>query len=41
MKFSLPGNRRTWILIAVLASLGVAFAYVALRSGPLRLPAGA
>ncbi|WGU42074.1 MULTISPECIES: efflux RND transporter periplasmic adaptor subunit [unclassified Phenylobacterium] len=35
MKFSLPGNRRTWILIAVLASLGVAFAYVALRSGPL------
>ncbi|MDP3079345.1 MAG: biotin/lipoyl-binding protein, partial [Brevundimonas sp.] len=35
MKFSLPGNRRTWMLIAVLASLGVAFAYVALRSGPL------
>ena len=35
MKISLPGNRRTWMLIAVLASLGVAFAYVALRSGPL------
>lgn len=35
MKFSLPGNRRTWMLTAVLASLGVAFAYVALRTGPL------
>jgi len=35
MKLSLPGNRRTWMLIAVLASLGVAFAYVALRTGPL------
>lgn len=35
MKFPLPSNRRTWMLIAVLASLGVAFAYVALRSGPL------
>lgn len=35
MKFPLPGNHRTWMLIAVLALLGVAFAYVALRSGPL------
>ena len=35
MKLSLPGNRRTWMLVAVLVSLGVAFAYVALRSGPL------
>lgn len=35
MNFSLPGNRQTWMLIAVLASLGAAFAYVALRSGPL------
>lgn len=32
---SLSSNRQAWILLAVLASLGVAFAYVALRAGPL------
>ncbi|MDO8321659.1 MAG: biotin/lipoyl-binding protein, partial [Phenylobacterium sp.] len=35
MKLALPGNRRTWLLIAVLTPLIVVFAYVALRSGPL------
>jgi HlyD family secretion protein len=35
MKLALPGNRRTWLLIAVLTPLVVLFAYVALRSGPL------
>ena len=35
MKLALPGNRRTWLLIAVLTPLIVLFAYVVLRSGPL------
>ena len=35
MRISLPSDRRTWMLIAVLALLIMAFAYVALRSGPL------
>lgn len=35
MKLAMPGNRRTWLLIAVLTPLIVVFAYVALRSGPL------
>jgi len=35
MKLTLPGNRRTWLLIAVLTPLIVLFAYVVLRSGPL------
>jgi HlyD family secretion protein len=35
MKLSLPGNRRTWLLIAVLTPLILVFAYVAVRSGPL------
>jgi RND family efflux transporter MFP subunit len=35
MKPVLPGNRRTWLLIAVLTPLILVFAYVALRSGPL------
>ena len=35
MKLTLPGNRRTWLLIAVLTPLILVFAYVAVRSGPL------
>lgn len=35
MKLALPGNRRTWLLIAVLTPMIVLFAYVVLRSGPL------
>jgi len=35
MKLYLPGNRRTWLLIAVLTPLILVFAYVAVRSGPL------
>lgn len=35
MKLALPGNRRTWLLVAVLTPLILLFAYVALRSGPL------
>ena len=35
MKLALPGNRRTWLLAAVMTPLILAFAWVALRSGPL------
>ncbi|MDP1632266.1 MAG: efflux RND transporter periplasmic adaptor subunit [Caulobacter sp.] len=35
MKIALPGNRRTWLLVAVMTPLILLFAYVALRSGPL------